>query len=336
MLIVDKAKLYFRLCIKFILLFVIPIVIIMCILCSIYKPSYSVSYNGKFIGYCNSKDVLETKINDYAQNGDNQNIAFVQIDQKPEYKLCLIKREINTNEDEIYNKIIASGTTYYKMYALVENGEEKMYVSNLQDAENVVNQLKEKNSTNKESISIVQKYETENKEFTSIEECVSKLYKEEQTVKVASEKVTTSSNITKVKTASNTSSKSVANLGIKLITPTQGVITSRFGIRARDNHKGIDIGAPKGTPIKAAASGTVIHSANVNDGYGKYVIISHSNGVTTYYAHCSELLVSKGEKVQQGQVIAKVGSTGISTGNHLHFEVRVNGVAQNPQNYVYR
>lgn len=330
MLIFNKARLYLRLLAKSIILCIIPIIIIIGIIFSTYKPTYSVSYDGKFIGYSDNKVKLQSRINDYIQNGDKENVAFVKIDDMPQYNLCLIKRDIDTNDDEIYNQVITSGTTYYKMYALVENGEEKMYLPNFEQAENVVNQLKEKNSTNKENISILEKYETECKEFSSVEDCVSKLYQEVKTVKVAN----TKSSISTSKGTSSTSSKT-SSLGINFITPTTGTITSRFGVRSRDNHKGIDIGAPKGTPIKAAASGTVLHSGNKNDGYGNYVILSHRNGVQTYYAHCSELLVSKGQSVEQGQVIAKVGSTGISTGNHLHFEVRINGVAQNPQNYVY-
>lgn len=330
MLIFNKARLYLRLLAKSIILCIIPIIIIIGIIFSTYKPTYSVSYNGKFIGYSDNKAKLQSRINDYIQNGDKENVAFVKIDDMPQYNLCLIKRDIDTNDDEIYNQVITSGTTYYKMYALVENGEEKMYLPNFEQAENVVNQLKEKNSTNKENISILEKYETECKEFSSVEDCVSKLYQEVKTVKVAN----TKSSISTSKGTSSTSSKT-SSLGINFITPTTGTITSRFGVRSRDNHKGIDIGAPKGTPIKATASGTVLHSGNKNDGYGNYVILSHGNGVQTYYAHCSELLVSKGQSVEQGQVIAKVGSTGISTGNHLHFEVRINGVAQNPQNYVY-
>ncbi len=332
MLILDKAKLYLRLGTKFIILCIVPIIIIIGVIFSTYKPTYSVSYNGKFIGYCNSKTRLQSRINDYAQNGDKENIAFVKIDDMPQYNLCLIKRDIDTNEDEIYNQVVTSGETYYKMYAILEGDEEKMYVSDFKQAEEVISKLKEKNSSNKESISILEKYETECKEFSSVEDCVNNMYKEVKPVKVASTK---SSATTTSKSTQSSSSKS-ANIGIDFITPTTGTITSRFGVRSRDNHKGIDIGAPKGTPIKAAASGTVVHSGNKNDGYGNYIILSHGNGVQTYYAHCSQLLVSKGENVKQGQVIAKVGSTGISTGNHLHFEVRINGVAQNPQNYVYK
>ena len=130
------------------------------------------------------------------------------------------------------------------------------------------------------------------------------------------------------------------SLGISLVKPVSGTISSRFGIRSRDNHKGLDIAAPKGTAIKAAASGTVTFAGfggngNGYSGYGYVVAIKSSSSVTILYAHCSALYVKSGQSVSQGQVIAAVGSTGISTGNHLHFEIRVNGKAVNPQNYLY-
>ena len=118
-----------------------------------------------------------------------------------------------------------------------------------------------------------------------------------------------------------------------------GVITSPFGYRnqptagASTYHSGIDIGVGYGTPILATRSGYVTYSGR-NGGYGIMVEIDHGDGVKTRYAHCSQTLVSVGQYVSQGQQIAKVGSTGVSTGNHLHFEVRVNGVARNPANYV--
>ena len=99
-------------------------------------------------------------------------------------------------------------------------------------------------------------------------------------------------------------------------------------------HTGLDISASTGTPIKAAAGGTVTFSGRKGS-YGNMVVITHSNGVQTYYAHCNSLNVSAGQTVSQGQTIGTVGSTGNSTGPHLHLEVRVNGVAYNPQNYVY-
>ena len=116
-------------------------------------------------------------------------------------------------------------------------------------------------------------------------------------------------------------------------------ITSTFGGRASPggigstNHKGIDIANSKGTPIYAADGGTVTYAGWMS-GYGYLVRIDHHNGYVTYYGHNSSLLVSSGQHVYKGQQIAKMGSTGNSTGNHCHFEVRYNGVAKNPLNYL--
>ena len=116
-------------------------------------------------------------------------------------------------------------------------------------------------------------------------------------------------------------------------------ITSPYGTRVHPvtktvkTHTGIDIGASQGTSIYAAASGTVLVSGWNSGGYGNYVVIDHGGGVTTLYAHCSSLLVSSGQSVTKGQVIAKVGSTGMSTGPHLHFEVLKNGSHTNPMAY---
>ncbi len=99
-------------------------------------------------------------------------------------------------------------------------------------------------------------------------------------------------------------------------------------------HKAIDFGAKRGTPILAADSGTVIFAGWHQYGFGYLVQIEHQKGVVTYYAHCSKLAVKKGDKVYKGQTIAYVGSTGNSTGNHLHFEIRVNGEQVNPLNYI--
>ena len=113
-------------------------------------------------------------------------------------------------------------------------------------------------------------------------------------------------------------------------------VTSRMKYRWGRWHKGIDIGtnAEIGKRVIAAASGTVTTAGWLDD-YGYLVVISHGNGIQTAYAHCSQILVSTGQSVSQGEVIAKVGTTGRSTGNHLHLEVRVNGVRYDPQNYVY-
>jgi murein DD-endopeptidase MepM/ murein hydrolase activator NlpD len=117
-----------------------------------------------------------------------------------------------------------------------------------------------------------------------------------------------------------------------LIWPVNGPITSGFGWRWGRMHEGIDIGAPCGTPIHAAASGTVIYSGWM-DGYGNFVVIDHGNGLATAYGHQTTIYVSGGS-VSQGETIGTVGSTGHSTGCHLHFEVRVNGNPVDPLGYL--
>ncbi|HVE93492.1 MAG TPA: M23 family metallopeptidase [Acidimicrobiales bacterium] len=121
--------------------------------------------------------------------------------------------------------------------------------------------------------------------------------------------------------------------GSGLAWPVRGPVTSEYGYRWGRQHAGIDVGAGTGTPIYAAKSGTVIHSGTMG-GYGNVVIIDHGGGFTTLYAHQSRLGSREGQSVNQGQVIGYVGSTGNSTGPHLHFETRVNGSAQNPRRYL--
>lgn len=123
--------------------------------------------------------------------------------------------------------------------------------------------------------------------------------------------------------------------------PSSTRVTSDYGTRlsptagASSNHKGLDIGAAFGSAIVAAADGTVAY-AGYNSGMGNYVMLSHGDGLYTVYGHCSALLVSTGDTVGAGQTIAQVGSTGISTGNHLHFGVSKDGAYVSPWNYLSR
>ena len=141
--------------------------------------------------------------------------------------------------------------------------------------------------------------------------------------------------------ASRNGSVSVpSNFSGSMIRPTSGPVTSPYYMRVHPvtgklrQHTGMDYGSPYGANIVAAASGTVLVAGYNSGGYGNYVVINHGGGITTLYAHASSLCVSAGQSVSQGQVIAKVGSTGMSTGPHLHFEVLINGAHTNPANYV--
>jgi murein DD-endopeptidase MepM/ murein hydrolase activator NlpD len=123
------------------------------------------------------------------------------------------------------------------------------------------------------------------------------------------------------------------------IWPTQGWVTSDFGVRHdpynedRSMHQGLDISTPHGQPVQTPSDGTVVFNGT-EGGYGKVLVIDHGYGVKTRYAHLSETVVRLGERVARGQKVAAVGNTGRSTGPHLHYEVRVNGIPENPRKFI--
>lgn len=278
------------------------------------------------------KKAFKIKLANIWKSGNqSSNIAFVDIETLPEYSFCLRKKDSKTNTDEIFDKIIATGVTYYKYYAVMVNNEEKYFVSSFQDCEDIINKLKEKNSDNIDKITYTVKYEANLQSFTDNETVVANLYVEKP--KPQPIYYSTSSSGT-VATGANINYNKI-ELGISFINPVGGRPTSRFGelssIRS-SYHTGLDIANPIGTPIAAAASGTIAFSGWKN-AYGQMITIDHGNGIQTYYAHCSALYKSVGEYVNQGDIIAAVGMTGNVTGPHLHIEVRVNGVAYNPAHY---
>lgn len=330
---VKKGIIHFRVGMRFIVWASIAAILIVGAIFTFYKPTYAVSYNGEFLGYIDNKSQLQTKINEYIKTGTgNENIAFVQIESVPEYDMCLLKKDVETNDNEIYNKIIESGVSYYKYYIILLNGEEKYYLQTREQADSVISKLKEKDSNNIEKITISEKFNTELVQFADVDTCVSELY--EKKVVIPPKRTYVAAAQGKMYFNGNNTSGNKIDLGISLIHPVSGTISSRFGWRGSSFHTGLDIAAPGGTPIQVAASGTITY-AGYHYSYGNLLIVTHDNGVQTYYAHCSRLYVSYGQYVTQGQTIAAVGSTGNSTGNHLHLEIRVNGQAQNPQNYLY-
>ncbi len=329
----KKLKVHMKKSMKVLILLSVAILAIIGILFMVYKPTYSVYLNGEQIGYTNNKRNLQNQINEYIEkgNGDNSNLAYIQIEELPEYEVCLLKKNIVSNDEEILASVKAQGVEYYRYYAILESEEEKFYVATFAEAEKVVADLTEKESDNIEKISIVEKYQTEIKELTTSDVIVADLYVEKpKPVYVATTTTTTSRSSGTVPVSTGASSAYV-DLGITLTQPTYGTITA--GWYGYPGHTAIDIANSRNTPIYAAAGGTVSFSG-WKGSYGNFIVIDHGNGVQTYYAHCNSLSVSYGQTVSKGQQIALMGSTGNSSGNHLHFEVRVNGKAYNPSNYL--
>ena len=311
----------------------IALIIIIGVVCFKYKPVYKVTYLGEMAGYVENKDGFEKIIQEQVMQSTEKNVAFITLDNFPNYELKFIDKDVQTNEEQILAKIKENAETTYQMYAITLNDENKCYVATLEEAEDVVKTIKEENeaeielnlginqiyTTNLEELQTVEVADATNNIDTDVKEAI-KIAEKEKAIQIAKE----NNNVFE---------------GVYFTTkPVEGVITSRFGnfesIRS-SSHKGIDIGAPNGTPIKAAADGTVTFAGSTSGGYGNLVVISHGNGIETYYGHCSKVYVTKGQTVSAGEVIAAVGSTGFSTGNHLHFEIRKNDSQVNPELYVY-
>lgn len=314
----KRMKYYTKETIRWVNLIAVALFIVMTMIFMKYKPVCSVSISGEQIGYINNKKEVEDKIQDVMLQEGTDNIAYVNVDIKPEYQFTFIKRSQETNIEQIIAKIEEQTEITYRYYAVTIDGKQKSAVNTLEEAEELVAELKKeyKDSTKVVNVGINEVY-TKNKEEYQVTDR-----------KVAKEEV--AEELEEIESA-------FVN-GVYLSQkPVSGIITSRFGNRESIrtyNHTGLDIAAPYGTKIKAAAGGTVKWSGDMGS-YGNLVIVDCGNGVEIYYGHCSKLLVKAEQKVKAGDNLGEVGSTGNSTGNHLHFEIRVNGTRVNPQNYIY-
>ena len=278
------------------------------------------------VGYISNKTEFQNAIEDEILNKKEKNVAFVDIENMPEYNLVLMNNNIETSEQEIFTKLQENAITTYRIYAINMQGENTTFVNSREEAEEIITKIKEETPNSDEIEIAMQEIFTKN-----IEEKM-------QTVELAKATEVAEEQLT-LKIQEQEKIKAATFEGVYFsVKPVTGTITSRFGAveSIRDHaHTGMDIAAPNGTAIKAAAGGTVSFAGTMG-GYGNLVIIDHGNGVQTYYGHCSKINVKKGQEVEAGDVIAAVGSTGFSTGNHLHFEIRKDGKQINPEKYLYK
>ena len=309
---------------KLIKIIAIALAIIIAIMLIKFRPAYSVSLNGEDLGYVGDEEEFKNEVNENILTPSESNVAFVELDNV-EYTFSLVSRS-EVNEDEVMLALEQSAQNVYRVYEVADlnNEETKIYVNTMEEAEEIVSTLKEQYGEIEPDLVINQIYLDNADEVN------------EETIKLAKQELTNSLQ-EELEEKQEIDSRTVNGIYLAVV-PVTGRITSRFGAveSIRDHtHKGIDIAATRGTPILATASGTVTF-AGWSSGYGYLVKIDHGNGVETYYGHCSKLYVSAGDTVEAGKQIAAVGSTGNSTGNHLHFEIRLDGKQVNPQTYVYQ
>ena len=311
----HKLRFYTKETFKFLNLMLIALVIIIGIAIIKYKPIYEVKLAGNKIGYVNDKKEFENTIVAQIENYKSKNVYNVEIQEKPEYALKLVSRKQETNEGEIVMAMQKDMIITYKYFDIYVDGEKISSVDTLEKAQEIVNEIKQKGET-------AEIIEAETQDEMELPE---------NTLEMAKEEVYKNLNL--IQEEKIRAEKTTIN-GIKLaVLPVQGTITSRYGVSSRirsSNHTGLDIATTKGTPIKVVANGTVT-CAKYSGSYGNLVKIDHGNGVETWYAHTSKMNVTEGQTVEAGEIIAEVGSTGNSTGPHLHFEIRLNGEHINPE-----
>ena len=292
-----------------------------------YKPAYEVRVNNESLGFVESKEDFNNLIQEKIINKTEPNLESVTLAFEPQYEQKLILREKATNEQEILKKLQDTATTMYKFYAVTLNDKTKAYVDTLEEAEKVVEKIKKEHKSDdiKLNIALSEKY-TENKEEVKTDTTKKAEKTMEEEIKELLEEKEAKKAIATIK-------------GINVsVLPVSGRISSRFGARSSIRsgaHTGLDIACKRGTKIKVVAKGTVVF-AERKGAYGNLIKVDHGNGVETWYAHCDEIIAKVGQKVKAGEVIGKVGSTGNSTGPHLHLEVRIKGNAVNPQKYLYK
>ena len=327
----SKLKYYTKEVIKYFNIAIIAFGFIIAIVLIKYRPVYKVSISGEEIGYIENIQAFEENLKNEIISGETKNVDSINLSEEPEYELKLVNRTLETNESKIATEIEDEVVVTYKYYDVAYKNETIQSVDTIEEAEEIVNEIKENNSEQDVDLTIIEKY-TENEEEvqtselevakTETQTIVTERIAEEQKQKEEEERINSLPDINGIKLA---------------VTPIEGTITSRYGVSSRirkSTHTGLDIAATSGTPIKVVAAGTVI-AASYDGSYGKLVKVDHGNGVETWYAHTSKMYVKVGEQVEAGDVIAAVGSTGNSTGPHLHLEIRVNGEHVNPQNYLY-
>lgn len=333
----GRTKLVLSTLSKLIIAMLVGCTSLLAILFATYNPTYEVKLNGESLGYVTNKSLTQKRIDDFIQNGDAENVGYVILKNKPEYEFALVKKDFEISDDEVISKVIDTCDVYYRVYGINVGGEEEFVVETIEEAQQISDKIndEQKDYIEKQKIEISEKfvkaYDLVKDIEVAVNDIVNEIEKENEKIV---KKTTTYAASTKVVAKEILLALRESNAELNFRNPLDsGIITSRYGLRSLGNHKGLDIAAPTGTPIHASEAGIVTYSGWMN-GYGNLLIVQHSAGYETYYGHCSKLAANVGDSVEKGDVIGYVGSTGRSTGPHVHLEIRIDGVIYNPMDFL--
>ena len=308
-----------------------------------FKFVYMVEMGGVELGLVNDKDKFEKDIKDTLEDLEEP-VVSAKLKENPKYSLRLVdKDDIDVDDNYVFAKVEEKIEKTYRYYNIKEDDKLLAKVSTTEEKDNLLKELEEGKQVKDLKVEeektkeyyIISYEEAKQLASTNVDnienEKKSKLEKE----KIEKRNTNIVKNIRRGGTVS-ASSSSNASAMLGSLSFRRPLNSSRVsaGYLGYPGHRGIDFPSPQGTPVMAAESGTVTTVMYSNKSYGNRVIIDHGNGISTLYGHNSTIGVSLGQKVSKGQTIAGVGSTGNSTGNHVHFEIRINGKPINPTSYV--
>lgn len=313
----------------------VALILIVGIILIKYKPLYKVEISGIQIGYVKNKNEFNSKVTEYVNTKENEQVAFITLDSQPDYELELVDNSTKTNEKEALETIKENSVTTYTAYGITIDNDIKTYVKTENEAESTVKAINEQynNENKKVDVNVKQIYAQEAMETVETDDAV-KAVSEIATIQIQKQEQEEKE---KIEEEEKKNALAIVNDVIIAEKPVTGSITSRYAEVSRIRsgaHTGLDIATAKGTDIKVCSDGKVVFASNKGS-YGNLVKVEHKNGVETWYAHCSKIYAKAGQEVKAGDIIAAVGSTGNSTGPHLHFEIRINGNPVNPQKYIY-
>lgn len=299
-----------------------------------YEMGYKY-YNdlGTEIGIVQQEDFLENTITDYLEQleGDGYNIVSTQLVVDIDYEKEVIRKD-EVNEEEIKKIIVNNLDTTVELLKLTITEEElPYYFKTKEECEKFINSL---NEYIKQDYTI-EIYNGKIEDITSQEVLEQKLINVKEEKALADKKAQEAAEAARKRAQAATSVSRSGTSSKRYNAPMASyvIISSKYGWRSSGWHSGVDFAAPLGTEIYSWKDGTVTFAA-WSGNYGYFIIVEHNDGTVSRYAHCSKIIVNKGDIITEGQTIGLVGSTGRSTGPHLHLEIQVNGKNVDPLLYL--